>query len=304
MVVPVRFRIIPALAGNTHRLIPDSHRAKDHPRSRGEYSSAESSKPVAAGSSPLSRGIRIQSGMALRNDRIIPALAGNTSCPTPTRHSCWDHPRSRGEYITDVDGQPATEGSSPLSRGILTTSPGNVSDPRIIPALAGNTDAGFRSQIPGTDHPRSRGEYFLSDFLWIHCEGSSPLSRGIRCNRQVGHFAARIIPALAGNTSHYKTSFGAVKDHPRSRGEYVLAAIRIRAESGSSPLSRGIRRPRIPESSEDRIIPALAGNTVWILAPTLSNTDHPRSRGEYEGDGRTEPPPRGSSPLSRGIPGA
>ena len=52
-----------------------------------------------------------------------------------------------------------------------------------------------------------------------------------------------------------------------------------------------------------RIIPALAGNTLsWgpLLDP---GWDHPRSRGEYVKRPWVPPPPKGSSPLSRGIPG-
>ena len=72
-----------------------------------------------AGSSPLSRGIP-RGGIAERlSERIIPALAGNTSI-------------LRLLSLT-------TRGSSPLSRGILTDSDCQLTVPRIIPALAGNT---------------------------------------------------------------------------------------------------------------------------------------------------------------------
>ena len=56
-------------------------------------------------------------------------------------------------------------------------------------------------------------------------------------------------------------------------------------------------------SSNVRIIPALAGNTLVIPANQTSNKDHPRSRGEYMRSDHGERVVAGSSPLSRGIPG-
>ena len=72
------FRIIPALAGNTRGSVGDRFRRRDHPRSRGEYTSSPHPKDQKNGSSPLSRGIRFI--LRFRRDPvgIIPALAGNT----------------------------------------------------------------------------------------------------------------------------------------------------------------------------------------------------------------------------------
>ena len=90
-------------------------------------------------------------------------------------------------------------------------------------------------------------------------------------------------------------------DHPRSRGEYLSGLVQGGAETGSSPLSRGIRRMapfilRVLGSSPlsrgilgpdgipyaiGRIIPALAGNTTSLATVFVHDGDHPRSRGEY-----------------------
>ena len=90
--------IIPALAGNTRPRRFCRRPVTDHPRSRGEYTACLRRSPRGYGSSPLSRGIplvRVQSKM---RDRIIPALAGNTTQAGPDRSPTRDHPRSRGEY--------------------------------------------------------------------------------------------------------------------------------------------------------------------------------------------------------------
>ena len=71
-----------------------------------------------------------------------------------------------------------------------------------------------------------------------------------------------IIPALAGNTIPRFRLPRALRDHPRSRGEYGLAAYVVVTGVGSSPLSRGIRSCEPSRLLFRGIIPALAGNTV------------------------------------------
>ena len=131
----------------------------------------------------------------------------------------------------------------------------------IIPALAGNTRHDLPCRATKPDHPRSRGEYWIgtAQVFWIR--GSSPLSRGIRRCRERRHRHDRIIPALAGNTRHDLPCRATKPDHPRSRGEYDVAAA--------------------AEAQVKRIIPALAGNTEAAVYRGRSSWDHPRSRGEY-----------------------
>ena len=72
---------------------------------------------------------------------------------------------------------------------------------------------------------------------------------------------------------------------------------------GSSPLSRGIPAGAGPHHTAPRIIPALAGNTRASQPRGAADADHPRSRGEYASRLARAARSRGSSPLSRGIPG-
>ena len=114
---------------------------RDYFHSRGEYPHGRGDPSGIVGSSPISRGIRgsfsnantwhrtipalagIRMELASVSDelRIIPALAGNTWTVANNATGTPDHPRSRGEYVTvRLDGWDG-EGSSPLSRGILST---------------------------------------------------------------------------------------------------------------------------------------------------------------------------------------
>ena len=112
------FRIIPALAGNTHLPRSQSHRHPDHPRSRGEYVRRRAWSRGVRGSSPLSRGIPRNTARGVGCAGIIPALAGNTGRRNSDAYQIADHPRSRGEYPPAGTKHPGTAGSSPLSRGI------------------------------------------------------------------------------------------------------------------------------------------------------------------------------------------
>ena len=132
------------------------------------------------GSSPLSRGIPLESLFRVFAFRIIPALAGNTDGKTPSPPLSGDHPRSRGEYW--------------IAPPMCTT------DTWIIPALAGNTPWKPTSPVGTRDHPRSRGEYVDAPHVVCGLQGSSPLSRGIPSRPYRPESSRRIIPALAGNT--------------------------------------------------------------------------------------------------------
>ena len=274
---------------------------RDHPRSRGEYRGLQPDHVPALGSSPLSRGILAGCAGRVGDDGIIPALAGNTAVAGLGAGTAWDHPRSRGEYATTSGTTSTPRGSSPLSRGIQYFGPKWRNRNRIIPALAGNTSSTPTKPTPVWDHPRSRGEYPGRSALKITQLGSSPLSRGIQGVAVAGGDGPGIIPALAGNTRDGQFHDAGYRDHPRSRGEYILLPRSLMACLGSSPLSRGIP-PRLRRRRHHRrIIPALAGNTDAARRSRRATTDHPRSRGEYRCGCGIGPGVHGSSPLSRGI---
>ena len=299
--VDEHLRIIPALAGNTISTTSPVTRIRDHPRSRGEYQQRAMMGANTAGSSPLSRGIRLSVAAASRSGGIIPALAGNTDQDSTTGQHPQDHPRSRGEYATCPGIPNTTTGSSPLSRGIHWVSGDLEAGVGIIPALAGNTAAQLKEEQLIGDHPRSRGEYCVALTSTCFPVGSSPLSRGIHgVVNELGD-ELRIIPALAGNTTGVHAPVTGKQDHPRSRGEYGQVIIFVTRRFGSSPLSRGIQG--LPESIDARfrIIPALAGNTTTSDMVAYDLPDHPRSRGEYLTIPGVQGVHTGSSPLSRGI---
>ena len=175
--------------------------AKDHPRSRGVYALKEAGYDPAEGSSPLARGLPTSGSRTTRWVRIIPARAGFTGRTGAPRRPSRDHPRSRGVYqeVGEVDQFP--RGSSPLARGLLTTSRAKSSQPM--------------------DHPRSRGVYEPSTPPGGSRPGSSPLARGLPSALRLPDGAPRIIPARAGFTVRITPDRLVRGDHPRSRGVYT-----------------------------------------------------------------------------------
>ena len=178
---------------------------------------------VQAGIIPALAGNTLANDSIPRGRGIIPALAGNTLGGIFMMFITWDHPRSRGEYQIINTLRANGSGSSPLSRGILLGVTVYAQVEGIIPALAGNTCSRRREAMSRKDHPRSRGEYRLTFTRSSGEDGSSPLSRGIRDSSARVTRSARIIPALAGNTSTTSTPSCSTRDHPRSRGEYPHA---------------------------------------------------------------------------------
>ena len=216
--------IIPALAGNTFHSFPLPDYNRDHPRSRGEYVPPRIGCCWQGGSSPLSRGILRREAEKLAVLRIIPALAGNTVAATAAARASADHPRSRGEYIRSADMWAGSAGSSPLSRGIPPQGTATASTLRIIPALAGNTWSSTTPPALPQDHPRSRGEYRANQLCCRLQTGSSQHSLGRPNVCLTARLGARIIPALAGNTHPRSANRPCRRDHPRSRGEYMVTS--------------------------------------------------------------------------------
>ena len=215
--------------------------------------------------------------------------------------SCTDHPRSRGVYRTSVVLRVLSCGSSPLARGLPGCGKTLMSLWGIIPARAGFTVTTLRSLSACTDHPRSRGVYYVSFTIAGKNLGSSPLARGLLSDifRRAGN--SGIIPARAGFTCTTGKSSARPWDHPRSRGVYSTRAKHCIPGMGSSPLARGLLAAHRQLPQPARIIPARAGFTLGLRSPTSPVRDHPRSRGVYTAGRWQLSSTHGSSPLARGL---
>ncbi len=193
--------------------------------------------------------------------RFIPAHAGNTR--TPWRRSARRsvHPRTRGEHSSTRKHRLCDIGSSPHTRGTLSSVQGRHHQTRFIPAHAGNTGAAPTVQAAGTVHPRTRGEH--RSFTMRACSscGSSPHTRGtlLRCLHRLCR--SRFIPAHAGNTPNGFVLQCSMAVHPRTRGEHPAKHDPRQRSDGSSPHTRGTLFFSGLADDVGRFIPAHAGNT-------------------------------------------
>ena len=193
-------------------------------------------------------------------------------------------------------------GSSPLARGLRCRRELGPRVRGIIPARAGFTSPRTPRRRTSRDHPRSRGVYMTAAGTSTGSAGSSPLARGLRPVAGHRRIHLRIIPARAGFTVCLELTKSRHRDHPRSRGVYVLRAEDGNAYPGSSPLARGLHQCIQLRHLEYGIIPARAGFTTHEHRPDGCAADHPRSRGVYIKCITRLWPTAGSSPLARGLP--
>ena len=151
-------RLIPAHAGKTNTSKPTKTKKPAHPRSRGENADKRNHRLRLSGSSPLTRGKLVRSAGTSRADRLIPAHAGKTTSRGGPRGGGAAHPRSRGENDGNNGTHGSWSGSSPLTRGKLSSTRLNAQCPRLIPAHAGKTRGVQAKALTTWAHPRSRGE--------------------------------------------------------------------------------------------------------------------------------------------------
>ena len=274
----------------------------DHPRIRGEHCYDCCTLVHDAGSSPHTRGARVEPHAGLLSRRIIPAYAGST--PRPGRHAlpAGDHPRIRGEHRSLSPEKIGSEGSSPHTRGARSPCWPCPRSAGIIPAYAGSTCGWRRSRDNLTDHPRIRGEHDGRGRQADAQTGSSPHTRGALRLAAVQGRWARIIPAYAGSTGGVVGRGLQVEDHPRIRGEHTPRRLTVSMMSGSSPHTRGARVEPHAGLLSRRIIPAYAGSTRRAPRRRPSGPDHPRIRGEHISPVAAGAWMSGSSPHTRGAP--
>ena len=235
-------RLIPAHAGKTPSLRELLVTKRAHPRSRGENAINTKAVSDQAGSSPLTRGKRLDVFHIGVEAGLIPAHAGKTFSHTTRRGRMAAHPRSRGENAQLIREEVAEAGSSPLTRGKRLACSAAFWRVGLIPAHAGKTSRTSASPAAPKAHPRSRGENDVWLAVFTDGQGSSPLTRGKLHTSIITQAAQRLIPAHAGKTPTQTRPSRPRRAHPRSRGENVIVSVLADTKKGSSPLTRGKRQ--------------------------------------------------------------
>ena len=233
------------------------------------------------GSSPRTRGALERRRCGTQATGIIPAYAGSTNHHSTHGVICGDHPRVRGEHAEVAPRPTSARGSSPRTRGALSSVLVWLVHGRIIPAYAGSTQVWHSLTIVRRDHPRVRGEHAILPLLTLWGWGSSPRTRGAPRELHRTRRVRGIIPAYAGSTGMpFAASCAVVGSSPRTRGAPVLKVFR---------------------DVYVGIIPAYAGSTFCGFFQQLHGWDHPRVRGEHPSGSTSRYVLMGSSPRTRGA---
>ena len=172
------FGITPACAGKRGRKRARVGAARDHPRMRGEKSTASCTLVAATGSPPHARGKVRHPNHLPTAPGITPACAGKRLVPIKYNRVFRDHPRMRGEKCKSGLPYRSRQGSPPHARGKVK---GFVFPRRkggITPACAGKSSCRTAQRSHSEDHPRMRGEKSENDDTVGAILGSPPHARG------------------------------------------------------------------------------------------------------------------------------
>ena len=275
-------RFIPAYAGNALALHAGTSSPAVHPRIRGERPVETGGADVAVGSSPHTRGTLFRGGW-------------HRLCSTV-------HPRIRGERLYCARAAAIRDGSSPHTRGTPLGSHCWRSNPRFIPAYAGNAKSLAPHSSPHSVHPRIRGERARSIISRYAATGSSPHTRGTHDIGKDSDQRQRFIPAYAGNAAPTNALHHGVSVHPRIRGERRVNSNGPGDHCGSSPHTRGTLLACLAGRPVVRFSPAYAGNAHRRTPARRAIPVHPRIRGERCLLTEQFTQTNGSSPHTRGTP--
>ena len=253
-------RFIPAYAGNAPFGGSSTGEKAVHPRIRGERTGGQTALPSIIGSSPHTRGTPHPDAKCRPPLRFIPAYAGNATTRLPVSRPRSVHPRIRGERQFVMTPVSTSIGSSPHTRGTLSSSRQSSHHCRFIPAYAGNARRTPSLRRRATVHPRIRGERAANHYGDKKRGGSSPHTRGTRPSGVQNRPYKRFIPAYAGNARGPARQQTPPSVHPRIRGERSSSPASSGSYVGSSPHTRGTLPSWSCAPCGPRFIPAYAGN--------------------------------------------
>ena len=257
--------ITPACAGKSLSAEIQGLEAEDHPRVCGEKHSFSRPNREPLGSPPRVRGKVLFQAVQNPVIGITPACAGKRSQNHLKTTFVKDHPRVCGEKLQNLQSRKKKQGSPPRVRGKAYLVAFPIGAPRITPACAGKSPAGFLRRRSTRDHPRVCGEKSVSRPACPSVKGSPPRVRGKEIQRLHALSSPGITPACAGKRRQHKSDKESPRDHPRVCGEKFVTVTVYTRVLGSPPRVRG-KGPAKPFSTRmKRITPACAGKSSRFL---------------------------------------
>ena len=297
----VRGGTIPAGAGSRYALPAALVGRRDHPRGRGEQATRTAGEGSGKGPSPRARGAVPRHPPPAAHPGTIPAGAGSSSRSRSRVWPAGDHPRGRGEQLGCGSGTYAAMGPSPRARGAELHQLGEADRLGTIPAGAGSRSRTSRRAPSGRDHPRGRGEQWMTVARANWAGGPSPRARGAASCGECLRRGGGTIPAGAGSRRPGRCANCPTGDHPRGRGEQTESEPMPGRFEGPSPRARGAAAVVLVRPVRGGTIPAGAGSRPRSAGAWWCRGDHPRGRGEQVSGSAKSTAEGGPSPRARGA---
>ncbi len=236
-------RNTPACAGTTRCSASTLCATREHPRLRGDHRAMSTASGHSCGTPPPARGPLGPREVPAFERRNTPACAGTTAARTASPRTGAEHPRLRGDHLGYRTGAVIEDGTPPPARGPrLHVLPVRVG-PRNTPACAGTTKPSWSRTRVSPEHPRLRGDHFVSTITVRLSTGTPPPARGPPRPYGSQERAPRNTPACAGTTLLRRVPRYRSPEHPRLRGDHALVFPRGSWSTGTPPPARGPPRP-------------------------------------------------------------
>ena len=232
--------------------------------------------------------------------RSIPARAGEPCRRGRGPTSPGVHPRACGGARRRRRFRLEVEGPSPRVRGSHWRACRQPTMSGSIPARAGEPPSDTCAPRPIRVHPRACGGADNATSIRRSERGPSPRVRGSRAFDAATRDALRSIPARAGEPLSAAATAFVRAVHPRACGGAAPPRRQRPRTTGPSPRVRGSLNVTRVGETDDRSIPARAGEprSTWCI--TLAHGVHPRACGGANGDRRMPSSWLGPSPRVRG----
>ena len=195
------------------------------------------------GPSPHVRGKRSRRRERGRDERSIPACAGEADEDAVNVESSGVHPRMCGGSVSERSAAGWVSGPSPHVRGKPSPTPAGTTGSRSIPACAGEAGGSVTEVARYRVHPRMCGGSKSASCSSRGACGPSPHVRGKRVTTSGDGEGERSIPACAGEAIGRSVGWIRNEVHPRMCGGSDLAGHAAIEPVGPSPHVRGKRSP-------------------------------------------------------------
>ena len=258
--------------------------------------------PAWEGLSPRVRGNLDALAYALRDDRSIPACAGEPQGDRLNERPCAVYPRVCGGTANGQLAHSPPGGLSPRVRGNQFAPSCASLDGGSIPACAGEPPCAIAGRISIWVYPRVCGGTTYTRNTAGTEVGLSPRVRGNRPGVGGTKTETGSIPACAGEPATNLPSGGTLRVYPRVCGGTMVRAIIMRGILGLSPRVRGNRRLPAPRTSGNRSIPACAGEPPVCASGVKRAGVYPRVCGGTRVCATESSADKGLSPRVRGNP--